>query len=216
MESTVRRHRDAEATRDALLAAAREVFAREGFEGATTREIGERAGANAAMISYHFGGKQGLFSAVLMQEITAAQERITREMRVVEGSTERLGAFMRGFSDVAQSNPAFLPLLARELISAGRHLEPAVEERFVGFFRLVRETLHEGVQTGEFRLVDPHATHISLVGGLIWFALTEPLRERVTAERRMPAPSPSWPGYVAHMQRLFQKGLSKERITEGS
>jgi AcrR family transcriptional regulator len=192
------------------MAAAREAFANDGFEGATIREIGERAGVNSAMISYHFGGKLGLFSAVVMQEIDAAQERIAVEMETAEGPVDRLGAFMRGFADVAQSSPTFVPLLARELMSVGRHLEPEVEERFLGFFRLVRETLREGIESGQFRVVDSHATHISLVGGLVWFALTEPLRERVAAEGRMRAPSPSWPGYVAHMQRLFERGLSKD------
>jgi AcrR family transcriptional regulator len=209
MESTVRRRRDAEAMRAALLAAGREVFASDGFEGATIREMGARAGANPAMISYHFGGKQGLFSEVLTQEIVAAQERIARELEAVEGPTNQLGAFMRGFSAAAQASPTFVPLLARELTSAGRHLEPEVEDRLLSFFRPVRDTLREAVETGEFRVVDLHATHISLVGGLIWFALTEPLRERATAEGRMPAPRPSWAGYVAHMQRLFERGLSK-------
>lgn len=54
-----------EDTRAALLAAAREVFAEQGYQGATVRGIAARAGVDAAMVNHWFGGKQGLFSAIL-------------------------------------------------------------------------------------------------------------------------------------------------------
>jgi AcrR family transcriptional regulator len=54
-----------EDTRAALLAAAREVFAEQGYQGATVRGIAARAGVDAAMVNHWFGGKQGLFGAIL-------------------------------------------------------------------------------------------------------------------------------------------------------
>jgi AcrR family transcriptional regulator len=53
-----------DATREALIAAALVVFARDGFDAASTRTIAERAGINQALIGYHFGGKEGLYLAV--------------------------------------------------------------------------------------------------------------------------------------------------------
>jgi AcrR family transcriptional regulator len=58
-------------TRDALIAAATVEFAARGFDSVSTREIAARAGANQALISYHFGGKEGLYLAVF--EAMAAQ-----------------------------------------------------------------------------------------------------------------------------------------------
>jgi TetR/AcrR family transcriptional regulator, regulator of cefoperazone and chloramphenicol sensitivity len=63
-------------TRDAIIAAAIVEFAKSGFEGASTRAITEVAAANQAMISYHFGGKQGLYLAVFEHIITKVQERV--------------------------------------------------------------------------------------------------------------------------------------------
>jgi AcrR family transcriptional regulator len=40
-------------------------FAEKGFEGVGIREIAQRAKTNPAMIAYHFGGKDGLYEAVL-------------------------------------------------------------------------------------------------------------------------------------------------------
>jgi AcrR family transcriptional regulator len=56
------RPRDSAATRRALLAAGRELFASVGYEGTTVRAVAERAGVNQALLFRHFGSKEGLFA----------------------------------------------------------------------------------------------------------------------------------------------------------
>ncbi len=53
----------AEQTRQALIAAAIQLFGRDGFRGTSTRAIAQQAGTNVASIAYHFGGKQALRTA---------------------------------------------------------------------------------------------------------------------------------------------------------
>ena len=53
------------ATRAALLAAARRLFAEEGFAGAGREEIVELAGVTRGALQHHFGRKQDLFLAVV-------------------------------------------------------------------------------------------------------------------------------------------------------
>jgi AcrR family transcriptional regulator len=57
--------RDAARSRDRLLAAAAELFGERGFDRTTTREIGERAGMDPALIARYFGSKTGLYLATL-------------------------------------------------------------------------------------------------------------------------------------------------------
>ena len=52
-------------TRQRLTQAAMELVAEFGWDGPTTRQIAERAGANQALINYHFGSKRGLLIAAL-------------------------------------------------------------------------------------------------------------------------------------------------------
>ncbi len=59
------RTRDSTATRRALLAAARELFAAEGFDGTTVRAVADRAGVNQALLFRYFGNKEGLFAEAL-------------------------------------------------------------------------------------------------------------------------------------------------------
>ncbi|MGA9754367.1 MAG: TetR family transcriptional regulator, partial [Desulfobaccales bacterium] len=53
-------------TRQRLLEAAGEVFAKKGFRNTTIREICRRARANLAAVNYHFGDKERLYLAVLV------------------------------------------------------------------------------------------------------------------------------------------------------
>ena len=59
------RRRDPERTRQALLDAALAEFAAKGFDGARVSDIAARAGVNKQLISYYFGGKDGLRQAVI-------------------------------------------------------------------------------------------------------------------------------------------------------
>jgi AcrR family transcriptional regulator len=58
------KHGTPEETRERILSAAREVIARKGKRGATTREIADVAGVNEATIFRHFGTKEALIVAV--------------------------------------------------------------------------------------------------------------------------------------------------------
>jgi AcrR family transcriptional regulator len=127
------RKRDAEATRAAILAAAKKHFARSGYDGAFLRDIAADAGADAALINRYFGGKEGLFHAALKDSIApdaiAHWDRATfgREVALMMAghahqNVERTHAFE--FLLQAATNPLTAPLL-----------NLAVQERFMGPIR---------------------------------------------------------------------------------
>lgn len=62
--SARRRETNTQATRGALMGAARAVFARDGFTGASLDDIVAAAGVTTGALYHHFGNKQGLFRAV--------------------------------------------------------------------------------------------------------------------------------------------------------
>ncbi|RBP50662.1 TetR family transcriptional regulator [Arenicella xantha] len=53
-----------ELARTKLIQAALDMFGQHGFDGVSIRQISDSAGMNVASISYHFGSKDGLYSAV--------------------------------------------------------------------------------------------------------------------------------------------------------
>ena len=64
-----------EATRDRVLAAARDVLLERGFAQTSTRAVAERAGVRLSLVHYHFGSKHQLLIDVLERENDLLLER---------------------------------------------------------------------------------------------------------------------------------------------
>lgn len=60
---------------DKLLEAAFDIFGKHGYESATTRMIAGEAGVNIAAIPYYFGGKEGLYRAVISHIVSQIQSQ---------------------------------------------------------------------------------------------------------------------------------------------
>ena len=73
-ETTTKHRKDGEATRLKILRAACCVFSEKGFREATVNQICRRAGANPALISYHFGDKASLYEAVWRRCVKKARQ----------------------------------------------------------------------------------------------------------------------------------------------
>ena len=88
-------------TRARLLHAAARLFAERGFARVTVRDICKKARANVAAVNYHFGGKDGLYRAVMrhametMQATTAAASEAGRGLP----AAERIRAYVSVFAD---------------------------------------------------------------------------------------------------------------------
>lgn len=119
-----------------LLAAARKVFAEHGLKNATVRDICELAGANVAAVSYHFGGKEELYVAVLQAYMQDMQELYPRDAGVTPqgGPVERLRAYVKSFllqtlGDGDPVNDGLGRLLTREFIEPSSHFGELFERQ---------------------------------------------------------------------------------------
>ncbi|WP_081844421.1 TetR/AcrR family transcriptional regulator [Cellulomonas sp. URHE0023] len=74
------RRRDADGTRQLLLAAGRRRFATEGYAATTVRHIADDAGVNVALINRYFTSKEGLFEACLMGAADELERSLAEEV----------------------------------------------------------------------------------------------------------------------------------------
>jgi AcrR family transcriptional regulator len=81
-------------TKGAILEAARARFVASGYEGTTMREVAADAGVDPALVSYFFGGKEGLFSAAMELPVNPAEMVAALVTEGVDDLGERL---VRGF-----------------------------------------------------------------------------------------------------------------------
>jgi AcrR family transcriptional regulator len=86
-----------------MLEVAGEVFAKRGYAHATSKEICQRAGANVAAVNYHFGSKEGLYTAVLVE----AHRRLV--------TVEELAALAESKADAREKLAAIIGRILSEL-----------------------------------------------------------------------------------------------------
>jgi AcrR family transcriptional regulator len=95
-------------TRQALLAAAREVFAEQGFQATRTEEIVRRAGLTRGALYHHFRDKEDLFRAVyedLTHEVARSLRRRSEERH--RSGWELFVANSEVYLEAASTNPAY-------------------------------------------------------------------------------------------------------------
>lgn len=91
------RRRDPERTRAQILDAALQEFGERGYAGARTAAIAGRAGVNQQLISYHFGGKAGLYAAVQQRWPATAADLRAGDLADVVTNFVRAGAAQRSW-----------------------------------------------------------------------------------------------------------------------
>ena len=132
------RTRNAAATRQAILEAARRQFARESYESVGLREIAGEVGVDPALVNRYFGNKEGLFREVLRHPDD--------------------GQFLAGVT--AETLPEYLAELLTEPqceVSAEKAEWLLIVMHSAGSTqasRIVRDTLHEGVLAPVERMLD--------------------------------------------------------------
>jgi AcrR family transcriptional regulator len=208
MKRVPRRH-DPESTIDSLLSAGTILFADRGFDGASVEDIARRAKVNKAMISYHFGGKDGLYRAILAETFEPTLKRLEGLKGESRPAPERLREFIAHFAAMVDHRPGLPSMLLREVLSGGSHLDAKAIPYFLAVFAAVREIVEQGIREASFREVDPFLTHLSLIGGLVFFFATHPLRERFAREGRLPVTLPTPDAYVRHFQDLMIRALQR-------
>lgn len=103
-----------EATRSALLTAARQLFAEKGYAETSTPEIVRTAGVTRGALYHHFEDKVALFRAVITEEFRAVAEEITKSAKSVPGSAlDALRQGSRGFLD-AMSDKGRVRIMLRD------------------------------------------------------------------------------------------------------
>ena len=134
-----------------IIAAARQEFARRGFDGARVDAIARRAGVNKQLLFYYYHSKRGLFHAVLGQ-VAGELEHALAALPVADGRPlERLERVLLAQCDHLWQHPELVALLAQTGRADLAPFAPAIKRLVV--------LLAEGQGLGQVRDdLDPHLT----------------------------------------------------------
>ncbi|WP_035859005.1 TetR/AcrR family transcriptional regulator [Cryptosporangium arvum] len=161
------RQRDADRSRERLLAAAADEFAAAGYAGARVSSIASRAGLNPQLISYYFGGKAGLYRALGERWLAFEQE--------LEPDSKDLPELISAYTRTALEDPRGARLLLwNGLTDTDEDTSPQPDDA---------EAMTKRQQAGEIADdLDPRLVQLALMGAsLAPVALPQVLR-RLTGE----------------------------------
>jgi AcrR family transcriptional regulator len=149
-------------TPDALLQAARKLFAHHGFRGASVRAITTAASANLGAVTYHFGSKRALYERVVESYVQPLVEQIMAVARAPGPVFERTERIVRAYFEYFAEHPETLQLMMQELALGGAPPEAAVA-RIRSLHNALAALVHEGQVSGEIRAGNPAIMAISIV-----------------------------------------------------
>jgi AcrR family transcriptional regulator len=161
---------DAEGVKLRIIAAGRTEFARSGLEAASVRAIGDGAGVTPAMINYYFGGKRGLYDAVVSEAEGRLFERLGAAAAGEHKGEKKDGLaarFAGAYFDFLSEDQELQRLLLREVMDRGEGAR-ALAERYVEPLRHLFEA-HFGKREEARQLA------VSLFGAVAGYFLYAPM-----------------------------------------
>jgi AcrR family transcriptional regulator len=151
-------------TREAIVAAAHDQIAQDGYASASVIAVAQRAGVATGSVYRYFPSKAELFVEVFRRAAGRELELIAEIVDRPGSVRERLGAGVEAFARRALAAPTLVYALMAEPV------DPALEaERLAskGAWReLFAGLLREGVEAGDLAAIDPEITAAAIVGGM--------------------------------------------------
>ncbi len=189
--------RSPEASRDEILAAARECFIAAGYHKTKVDDIAERAGLSKGAIYWHFDGKHELFMALLDWEI----DRMMPALGFGEKAPDAQAAIHEVSEAFLREMPTTMPVIELTLeylaqASRDEKLRERLANMYQKFCDGMSEYLTRGVTEGIFRPVDPEDVACVVVAALDGLLLQKLVRPQLD----LPA---TWRA----TEDLFMKGL---------
>jgi len=164
-KSRRQRVNDPDGTKRNIIDVATEEFSAKGFSGARVDKIAARTKTSKRMIYYYFGGKEGLYIAVLeaaYRSIRSIEAALDLEKQTPEAALRALISFT---FDYQNAHPEFVRLVMNENILNGAYLSrsKAIQRLNVTAIDTLRDLLVRGQRQGVFRHdVDPVDVHMSI------------------------------------------------------
>lgn len=193
-----------QATRRALLDAARALLAERGVDGLSVVEVGRRAGVSHSLINAYFDGKAGLIAA-LVKDFNAPQVARSREIAEGPGEAEmRLRGILLAWAEFDLADPGLMRVLQAHSWDWSDAAETENRQDRAAGLEPLGWVIRDGQEQGLFR------TDVVLGDMLaaLWAIYTNGLREAVYA-RPMLSPEEAittiW-GQIAAVLKLGPRG----------
>lgn len=149
-----------------IIETALHLFAEKGFEGASVRDIAEKAGVNVAMVNYYFGSKDKLFEKIVEYKTSITKgslDEIQKNKSLT--SFQKIEAIIDSYIERLFTNRKFHRLIQQEMILNQREdLQTSIVNILVQNAFIIKNIIDAGIKKGDFKKVDVELTIATLTG----------------------------------------------------
>ncbi len=177
-----------EERKEQILEAAMDVFARSGFHGARMDDIAEQAGLSKGALYWYFDGKDAIIQGI-MDRLFAGESEQLRELLKTDMSAQiKLQTFIDLAIEEIKSMESMIPIMIEfwSLLLRKKKVSGVLGGYYSGYLDLIVPMIQQGIDTGEFRQVNPLDVGVTLAAffeGL--FVLWSAIPDIVVLERHM-------------------------------
>ena len=151
-------------SRNKLVEVATRLFAERGLHGVSIRELSQVAETSISMISYHFGGKEGLYASVLKEQF-ASFDQIAEIGREGSDPLQIIETYLRWTIGRHRNNPYLLRFYTSELTNPTPYFSSIVSPAIGKVIGILIEVVNEGIRRGQFRKgLNPADTVLAIAG----------------------------------------------------
>jgi AcrR family transcriptional regulator len=163
--------------KEQILDVATPLFARQGYQGTTTKQIAERARINEALIFRHFPSKDHLYWAVIQRKISTARarEQLREKLNI---NTDDVDLFTEIAAEILERRAKDQSLSRLLLFSAleNHKLSSRFFRTYVAeYYEVLAGFIRERIERGEFRKVDPLLAARGFLGMVIYYSWVQEL-----------------------------------------
>lgn len=158
--------------RSKLMEQGTRLFAERGLHGVSVRELSQAAGTSISMVSYCFGGKEGLYAAVLREQFVCF-EQIEEIRRQEDQPLAVLEGYLRWTIQRHRNNPYLLRFYTSELTNPTQFFASIVAPAITKVINILAEVVEGGRLQGLFRQeLQPVHAALALAGMINYFFLS--------------------------------------------
>lgn len=155
-------------TRRKIIEAAIEEFARNGYEGASTRAIATNVGLQHTLVTYHFSSKEGLWREAIssiLADYTAAFDSRLQGLRGVDDAT-KLRLIHEDFIRFGATNLHFHRIMAHVASAPNPQLDWLIEEYLRHTFDTRAALIRSAQKAGRYVEGDPYHLEYIFIGAV--------------------------------------------------
>jgi AcrR family transcriptional regulator len=155
-------------TRTRIVDAAIEQFADVGYDGVSTRAVARTAGVQHALVTYHFGSKEGLWKAAIDTLLSDYRVKFDERIHGLRGVDDviKLRLVQEDFIRFSAESPNFHRIMGHIARTPSAHLTAFIQDSLKETFDVRAQLIRSAQASGKYVAGDPYHLQYLFIGAV--------------------------------------------------